>query len=281
MKSLQRLAAATMLFALTGCATSSDMKKLEMSVTELQDQISQLRKSASSKEDVQRVNEQLGSESQRLVKSNADMSVKVGEIDDKMQNLQGTVEQTNYRIDRIVQQVTQMQRDVTDLQNSSRSTSATAGTGTPGAPRGEQPIRNEVTVQAPAASSEDPLEVYQTAYRDYQKGNYELARQGFQDFLKTNPSSDLSDNAAYWIGETWFSQKKYREAIQQLDKVINSFPRSDKVPGALLKKGYAYLELGEKAQGIVQMQYVVHEHPKSAEAALAKQKLKALGIDTK
>jgi len=271
-----------MLLVLTGCASGSDVKKLEMSVTELQDQIAQLRKSASSKEDVQRVNEQLGSESQRLVKSNADMSVKVSEVDDKMQNLQGTLEQTNYRIDRIVQQVTQMQRDVTDLQNGARNSGAPAvPPSAPGTARREPPIHDEVTVQAPAAASEDPLEVYQTAYRDYQKGNYELARQGFQDFLKINSNSDLSDNASYWIGETFFSQKKYREAIQQFDKVINSYPKSDKVPGALLKKGYGYIELGEKAQGIVQLQYVVHEHPRSPEAALAKQKLKALGIDSK
>ncbi|HVT05673.1 MAG TPA: tol-pal system protein YbgF [Thermoanaerobaculia bacterium] len=281
MTSIRRFAAGAALVALTGCASSTDVKKLEMSVTELQDQISQLRKSASSKEDVQRVNEQLGSESQRLVKSNADMSVKVSEIDDKMQNLQGTIEQTNYRIDRIVQQVTQMQRDVADLQRTPRSGSPAGTAPAPGGVRGEQPIRNEITVEPPSTPSEDPLEVYQTAYRDYQKGNYELARQGFQDFLKTNSNSDLSDNASYWIGETWFSQKKYREAIQQFDKVINSFPKSDKVPGSLLKKGYAYIEIGEKAQGIVQLQYVLHEHPKSPEAALAKQKLKAMGIDSK
>ena len=54
--------------------------------------------------------------------------------------------------------------------------------------------------------------------------------------------------------------------------------QSDKVPGALLKKGYAYIALGEKAQGIVQLQYVVHEHPSSQEASLARQKLQTLGV---
>ena len=51
------------------------------------------------------------------------------------------------------------------------------------------------------------------------------------------------------------------------------------VAGALLKKGYAYIALGEKSQGIVQLQYVVHEHPTSPEAAVARQRLKALGVD--
>jgi tol-pal system protein YbgF len=125
------------------------------------------------------------------------------------------------------------------------------------------------------------MQTYQAAYRDYQKGNYDLAIEGFQDFLTTNANADLADNAAYWIAESLFSQKKYREAIGQFDAVVNRYPKSDKVPGALLKKGYAYINVGERAQGVVQLQYVLHEHPKSQEATLARQKLKQLGIETK
>jgi len=48
-----------------------------------------------------------------------------------------------------------------------------------------------------------------------------------------------------------------------------------------LKKGYSYIALGERAQGVVQLQYVIHEHPNSQEAALARQRLKQLGIETR
>ena len=138
-----------------------------------------------------------------------------------------------------------------------------------------------MTVQPSAAPSEDPMQTYQAAYRDYQQGHYDLAVAGFRDFAAKNPNSELSGNAAYWIGESLFSQKKYREAIQQFDSVVTKYPKSDKVAGALLKKGYAYIALNEKSQGIVQLQYVVHEHPTSPEAALARQKLKSLGVDSK
>jgi TolA-binding protein len=63
--------------------------------------------------------------------------------------------------------------------------------------------------------------------------------------------------------------------------VVNKYPKSDKVPGSLLKKGYAYINLGERAQGIVQLQYVVHEHPGSQEASLARQRLRQLGVETR
>ena len=143
---------------------------------------------------------------------------------------------------------------------------------------------SEVTVAAPTAApapTVNPMELYQSAYRDYQRGNFDLAIAGFSDFVKQNPNSDLTDNAAYWIGESLFSQKKYQEAIAQFDSVVTKYPQSDKVPGALLKKGYAYINLGEKAQGIVQLQYVVHEHPSSQEASLARVKLKQLGVETR
>ena len=202
-----------------------------------------------------------------------------------MSNTQGSIEQTNYRLDKLGQQLTQQQHDIDDLKAAAaRAAAAAAAAATQPLPVTVQPgtavtpTGGEVTV---TGTGEDPVQVYQSAYRDYQRGNYDLAISGFKDFIARNPSSDLADNAAYWVGESLFSQKKYREAIQQFDSVVTKYPQSDKVPGALLKKGYAYIATNEKAKGIVQLQYVVHEHPTSQEAALARQKLKQLGVETK
>ena len=257
---------------LGACVSGSDIKALQTQIADLEDQVSDLKRQASSKDEVQQLNQNLASQTQTMLKSNADLSVKVDGMDERLQNTQGNIEQTNYRIDRITQQLSQVQRDVADLKNASRPAQpATEGT----------PITDEVTVAEPPSSSETPLETYQSAYRDYQRGNFDLAIEGFLEYLKREPASDLSDNAAYWVGESLFSQKKYRDAITQFHSVINSFPKSDKVPAALLKKGYAYIESGDRAQGIVQLQYVVHEHPRSAEATLARQRLKALGIESR
>lgn len=263
--------AASLLFAF-GCASGSDVEKLSDQITDLQDQITELKRQVSSKEEVQQIGAKVGQQTQTLLQSNADIQAKVAEIEDQLQNAQGMVEQTNYRLDRVVQQVTQQQRDITDLK---------AGRPASASPAGEQPLQDEVTV-APGAGggAGDPVEIYQSAYRDYQKGNYDLAIQGFEEFLQDNSSSEMADNASYWIGESLYSQKKYKEAIQQFDAMINTYSQSDKVPAALLKKGYSYVELGQKAQGIVQLQYVIHEHPRAKEAGLAKQKLKSLGIET-
>jgi tol-pal system protein YbgF len=258
----------------TGCVTTSDVEKLQSQIHELQDQVAQVKKTASSKEEVQNVNQRIADQTQQLLKSNATLVAKVDQIEDKMNNTQGSIEQTNYRLDKLAQQLTQAQRDIEDLKTSAARAAATPAVG-PTAP----PPVTEVNVSSTAG--EDPVQTYQAAYRDYQRGNFDLAISGFQEFINRNPNSDLADNAAYWIGESLFSQKKYRDAIAQFDSVVTKYPKSEKVAGALLKKGYAYIDLGERAQGVVQLQYVVHEHPSSPEAGLARQRLKQLGIETR
>jgi len=279
MKILRPLVVLVAAFAATGCVSTSDFEAAQRQISELQEELANIKRTASSKEEVQNVNVRIAEQTETLLKSNATLVTKVAEIDDRIQTAQGSIEQLSYRVDRVAQQLTQTQRDVEDVRTQmaapAQQPGAAADTTEPAA------SSSEMTVPAPAVVSADPMQTYQAAYRDYQRGNYDLAIEGFQDFLDANASSEMADNASYWIGESLFSQKKYREAIEQFDAVVTRYPKSDKVPGALLKKGYSYINVGERAQGVVQLQYVVHEHPKSQEAALARQKLKQLGIETK
>jgi tol-pal system protein YbgF len=268
-------ATSILVLACAGCVTSGDMQKLQNQISDLQEQVAQLKQTASSKEEVQNVNAKIADQTQQLLKSNATLVAKVDQMEEKINNSQGSIEQTNYRIDKLAQQLTQDEKDVADLKTGAARTAAAS------APPGTQPPLTEVAVAPTPVPGEDPMQMYQAAYRDYQRGNFDLAISGFREFIAKNPNSDLADNASYWIGESLFSQKKYREAIEQFDSVVTTYPKSDKVPGALLKKGYSYISLGERAQGVVQLQYVVHEHPNTQEASLARQRLKQLGIETR
>jgi len=260
--------------AASGCISTSDFQAVQRQVAELQEELANVKRTASSKEDVQGVNTRIAEQTQQLLQSNATLIARVTELDEKIQSTQGSIDNSNNRMDRLAQQIAQAQRDLEELRNRLASMQ-----GPPPAVVGEAPA-SEVTVPATPVPSIDPMQTYQAAYRDYQRGNYDLAIEGFREFVQNSPKSEMADNAAYWIGESLFSQKNYREAIEQFDSVVTKYPKSDKVPGALLKKGYAYISLGERAQGIVQLQYVVHEHPRSQEASLARQKLKQLGVET-
>ena len=277
------IAAATLLAS--GCISTSDFEAAQRQIGELQEELASIKRTASSKEEVQNVNVRIAEQTEQLLRSNATLVTKVSAIEERLQTTQGSVEEGTHRTDQLAQQLARAQRDLDDvkaliaqMQTAPPVPATPADATTPGT---TAPSSSQVTVPASPVSSADPMDTYQAAYRDYQRGNYDLSIEGFRDFLSTNKVADLADNAEYWIGESLFSQKKYREAIEQFDTVVTKYPRSDKVPGALLKKGYAYINIGERAQGIVQLQYVLHEHPRSQEAGLARQKLRALGIETK
>jgi tol-pal system protein YbgF len=276
MKILSSIVMLAVALATAGCISTSDFEAAQRQISELQEELANIKRTASSKDEVQNVNVRIAEQTETLLRSNATLVTKVNEIEERIQNTQGAVEQATYRIDQVAQQAAKTQRDLEDLRTRVQTPVQPASGG--GEATGELTVPGPAVPATPAV---DPMQTYQAAYRDYQRGNFDLAIEGFRDFLSSSANSDLADNAAYWIGESLFSQKKYREAIGQFDAVVNKYPKSDKVPGALLKKGYAYINVGEKAQGVVQLQYVLHEHPKSQEASLARQKLKQLGIETK
>lgn len=275
MKILRFLVVMGATLAASGCISSSDFEQAQRQIAELQEELANLKRTGAAKEDVQNVNTRIAEQTETLLKSTAALGVKVDELEDRVANTQGGIEQSGYKIEQLTQRFTQQAQTIEELRRT-----VSALTPPPVGATGEASM-SEVNVAAPATPAADPMQTYQAAYRDYQRGTYDLAIEGFREFVAGNPNSDYTDNASYWIGESLFSQKKYREAIEQFDSVVNKYPKSDKVPGALLKKGYAYIAIGERSQGVVQLQYVVHEHPTSPEASLARQRLKQLGIETK
>ena len=263
-----------------GCISTSDFEAAQRQIAELQEELASIKRTASSKEEVQNVNVRIAEQTEQLLRSNAQLIARVASIESEIQTTQGGIEQSSHRLDQLTQQLGKAQRDLDDMKALIAAIQAPAPAPAP-ADTAPAPSGGQVNVPASPAPSGDPMETYQAAYRDYQRGNFDLAIEGFRDFLSVNRVADLADNAEYWIGESLFSQKKYREAIEQFEVVVSKYPRSDKVPGALLKKGLSYINLGERAQGVVQLQYVVHEHPRSQEASLARQRLNALGIETR
>lgn len=127
---------------------------------------------------------------------------------------------------------------------------------------------------APAALAQDPSTVYYAAYSDYIKENFDLAIEGFRQFIRSFPDSGLADNSLYWIGECYYAKKKFPEAISTFNELLAKYKDGDKVPAATLKKGYALVELGRQAEGIAILKELISRFPLSEEASLAGQKIK-------
>ena len=123
---------------------------------------------------------------------------------------------------------------------------------------------------------EEAQKLYDAAYQDFVKGQYQLAQQGFAQYLQLLPESELADNAQYWIGECYYSQKKYSEAIQAFQTVIARYPEGEKAPAAMLKLGYAQITSGQTKAGQETLEKLIKRFPQTNEARLARSRLQEL-----
>jgi len=126
---------------------------------------------------------------------------------------------------------------------------------------------------AAGASIPAPRELYSQAYADFARGNYDLAIQGFTEYMKYYPETDFTDNAQYWIGECLYGKKEYAEAIEAWNALFRDFATSDKVPDGRVKKGMALERLGRRSQALVEYRYVVDRYPASPAARIARERL--------
>jgi tol-pal system protein YbgF len=120
----------------------------------------------------------------------------------------------------------------------------------------------------------EPRELYDQAYQDLSRGNYDLAKGGFEEYLKLYPDTELADNALYWLGEVEYIQHKYEAALDYFRQVESRYPQGNKVPAALFKVGLCLQQLKQNDEARTTFQRLVQQHPASPEAAQAKAKLK-------
>jgi len=136
-------------------------------------------------------------------------------------------------------------------------------------------VEAEETTQPQVSQSRersDKLE-YERLLALFRDGDLDGARQGFATFLRDYQNSDLAPNARYWLGESHYGKKDYKQAIDSYDRVELDFPQSEKVPAAILKKGYAYLAMKDKKRASSAFKQVVTLYPRTPEAGKASDKL--------
>ncbi len=257
--------------AAVGCVSSGDMDLLHREITDVSRQVENLGKASSGKEELQAMSRKLADQNAQVLKSNADIEAELQQLRDQMQALQANLEATNQRL--------------ASLSNELAATRERLG-GSPSAPAAAAAgVAAGAALAAPGAPAPgraaEPTQLYNAAYEDYLRANYDLAIQGFRDYAKRYADTDLADNALYWIGECYYSKKSYKEAIDAFTQLLNTYKTSDKAAAALLKKGLAYLELGDRSQAVINLQYVLYEHPGTKEAELARSRLAALGVKVK
>ncbi len=139
--------------------------------------------------------------------------------------------------------------------------------------RPEDGISPEVVVPSPVPSE---TELYAAAKQAFDQGDLAKAREGFMELLKQYPNSANADNALFWIGETHYREKWFEKAILEYQKVIERYPKGNKVQAAMLKQGLAFFNLGDKTNARLVLRRLVDTWPDASETRIARQKLQEL-----
>jgi tol-pal system protein YbgF len=262
---------------LAACTSGEDMALLHREITDVQRQVSSLEASTLDKGDLASMEQRLQDLTAQTTRSNADLAVRVERLQEQIEALHASLEVTTRRLQQISQELAAARATMGSMTLPPVVAAPPGDTaGTPGSTPGAEP-----GTPPPAGSplvTNSPEELYRSSYEDYMRGNYDLAAQGFAEYLRRWGDTDLADNALYWIGECYDAQDKPDQALESFSQVLDRYPTSDKAAAAQLKKGLIYLEQGDQGQGVVHLQYVVYEHPGSPEADLAREKLRSLGL---
>jgi len=245
------------LFIFWGCASQkrissnqTQFDNLKREIKFYKDENSQLRR------EIESLKKQLSEMELTNRQDKADLTAQVDEVRQKLDALQNLLQDTNYRISDLNQRAPS--RDFFEPNDKTTS------------------VPGDTSATPEAFPVDSARELYNTAYRDLIRGNYQLALSGFRQFVRQHPNSDLIDNAQYWIGEVFYAQGRYSNAIEEFEKVVRRYRNSDKSASALLKIGYAYFNINEIEQGKIYLEEVVQQHPDSEEANLAKGRLASL-----
>jgi tol-pal system protein YbgF len=130
---------------------------------------------------------------------------------------------------------------------------------------------------APAASrAGNPEQEYNAALATYRSREHGQAVLDFIDFIAKHPKHQLAGNAQYWIGEAYWAQRDYRQALVEFEKVSEYGP--GKAPDALVKIGLCHARLRDAARAEQAWQRVIREYPKSEAAGLARSLLRTNAV---
>ncbi len=271
--------------ALYGCATTEDVRILDREVHRLYSDLSVLQKEKDSlkeefaafhdavQKEIPNLKTDLGHETRKL---QADLSAQVESLQSQIRALSTEVEEYKDLIKRPSKEMDRLREDLTvrikaleekdkifDDKGRSQDDRMKALEGrirgiedqlkilatkidqAVSKPSEEEKTAREISADVKGVST-GAGDLYKDAYETFQKGDFEAARRKFETFLKQYPNTQLSDNAQFWIGETYYMKKDYEKAILEYEKAITKYPEGDKIPAALFKQGLACSELGDK-----------------------------------
>ena len=118
--------------------------------------------------------------------------------------------------------------------------------------------------------------IYQSAFNELRALRYGKAEKSFLNFLQQYPDSDYAQLAQYWLAESSYAQRNFKQSINYYSQLLTKYKSSPKLIEAHLKIAYCYYELADFKMAKTKLNNLIKNYPDSTEAGQAKRLLKKL-----
>lgn len=271
------LTAAFLAATWTGTAAAANKEQLQMmaDIRMLQEQAQQLQILIGSlTEALRAVNGRLDQQTETNRRAFADQKLGADNLTNDLRVVREKMDDNNVRIGSLTQEVDALRQSVQQL----ATLPAAVATPAPLDPDAPPPADGTVPPPAPppvvpVAAGASPQRLYDSAWADYTAGQFDLAVQGFESFIKSFPRSEQADDAQVYIGNSYLQAGKYDRAVEAYDLAIRTYPSGNLIPDAWYKKGTALLDLKQPAKAIEAFEFVAKTYPDSSAALLARQQI--------
>jgi tol-pal system protein YbgF len=270
---------------------TADLRMLEEHVSRLQLSVNRL--------DAQVVdtNKRLDAATHATVKGFADQQLLINQLSATLGSVRERLDDNSVRVSQLSQEFTAIREGVRRLTEqintlvgllqppvAPAATGAPAGAGAPSAAANAPSTPpGQTAPAAPSALSPVILppsapRIYSQAMGDFMNERWENAIEGFREVIKTYPTSPDAANAQFQIGESFYQNKDCRSAIPEYQKFVDTYKDSDRRHEGLFMLGVCYSDLNQRTNAQRAFERVVKEHPASASAMMAQQRLQGMGI---
>lgn len=111
-----------------------------------------------------------------------------------------------------------------------------------------------------------PVDILETtllkrALASYQRRDFAGAAAEFERLLQQFPASVYAGEAAFWLGESQFYQRHYRQALLAYQRVP---PESDRYPDAIFGKGWVFYQGSDWLKAAAEFEQVVAKYPQAS-----------------
>ena len=235
----------------------------------LQEEQQQVRQTLASLADtLKAINARMDADAARYQKAFADQKLAVDGLAETTRVLREKADETTVRLSTMSQEL-----------QSLRQTMASMSTPTPTVtPSTDPALADPAAPSAPASgnpppSNLSPTQLWDRVYALYTAGQFDLAIEGFQSYIRSFPTSPRAAEAQTYIGHSLYSAGKYPDAAAALQKVMTNYPQSDSVPEASYKLGLTYEAMKQFDAARRAFETVIKNHFNTQYATLAKQAL--------